>query len=61
MFNHAVIDARAEVRINGTVRLKARLTVFGLDRSAAGGTSMPDLTRRHAAVLAAHRNDKPVP
>ncbi len=61
VFNHTVIDAPAEVPINGTVHLKTRLTVFGLDCSAAGGTSMPDLTRRYAAVLAAHRNDKPVP
>jgi len=96
VFNHAVIGARAEVRINGTVHLKTRLpadatvpigwvavgdpaailppdrhdaiwaiqekldfpkAVFGLDRPAAGMSVMPELTRRYAAFLAAHRDD----
>jgi carbonic anhydrase/acetyltransferase-like protein (isoleucine patch superfamily) len=32
-------------------------TVFGLDRPAEGQTLMPDLTRRYARALAAHRED----
>jgi carbonic anhydrase/acetyltransferase-like protein (isoleucine patch superfamily) len=99
VFNHAVIGARAEVRINGTVHLKTRLpedatvpigwvavgdpaailppdrhdtiwaiqekldfpkVVFGLDRPPAGTSLMPELTRRYAAFLRAHRNDKAV-
>jgi carbonic anhydrase/acetyltransferase-like protein (isoleucine patch superfamily) len=32
-------------------------TVFGLDRPAEGQTLMPDLTRRYARALAAHRQD----
>jgi len=33
-------------------------TVFGLDRPRAGGTIMPELTRRYAKALLAHREDK---
>jgi carbonic anhydrase/acetyltransferase-like protein (isoleucine patch superfamily) len=32
-------------------------TVFGLARPAAGGTIMPELTRRYGAALGAHRAD----
>jgi carbonic anhydrase/acetyltransferase-like protein (isoleucine patch superfamily) len=32
-------------------------TVFGLDRPPEGQTLMPDLTRRYARALAAHRED----
>jgi carbonic anhydrase/acetyltransferase-like protein (isoleucine patch superfamily) len=34
--------------------------VFGLDRDADGNCPMPELTRRYAAALAAHRRDRPV-
>jgi carbonic anhydrase/acetyltransferase-like protein (isoleucine patch superfamily) len=96
VFNHAVIGARAEVRINGTVHLKTivppdatvpigwvavgdpasilppdrhdeiwaiqeRLdfpkAVFGLERPPSGTSLMPELTRRYAAFLRAHRDD----
>jgi carbonic anhydrase/acetyltransferase-like protein (isoleucine patch superfamily) len=99
VFNHAVIGARAEVRINGTVHIKTRLpqdatvpigwvavgdpaailppdqhdaiwaiqekldfpkAVFGLDRPPAGSSLMPELTRRYAAFLRAHRDDTAV-
>jgi carbonic anhydrase/acetyltransferase-like protein (isoleucine patch superfamily) len=33
--------------------------VFGLQRPAAGGTIMPELTRRYARFLAGHRDDAP--
>jgi len=33
-------------------------TVFGLARPQAGGTIMPELTRRYAKALLAHREDK---
>jgi len=33
-------------------------TVFGLARPEAGGTIMPELTRRYAKALLAHREDK---
>ena len=32
--------------------------VFGLDRPAPGKTIMPELTRRYAEALSAHRNDR---
>jgi carbonic anhydrase/acetyltransferase-like protein (isoleucine patch superfamily) len=96
VFNHAVIGARAEVRINGTVHLKTTVppdttvpigwvavgdpatilppdrhdeiwaiqerldfprAVFGLERPPAGTSLMPELTRRYAAFLRAHRDD----
>lgn len=99
VFNHAVIGARAEVRINGTVHLKTMLpadatvpigwvavgdpaailppdrhdaiwaiqekldfpkAVFGLARPPSGTSLMPELTRRYAAFLRAHRNDTEV-
>jgi carbonic anhydrase/acetyltransferase-like protein (isoleucine patch superfamily) len=99
VFNHAVIGARAEVRINGTVHLKTVVpadatvpigwvavgdpaailppdrhdaiwaiqekldfpkAVFGLDRPPPGSSLMPELTRRYAAFLRAHRNDSEV-
>jgi carbonic anhydrase/acetyltransferase-like protein (isoleucine patch superfamily)/enamine deaminase RidA (YjgF/YER057c/UK114 family) len=34
--------------------------VFGLERSAAGQTVMPELTRRYAHFLGRHRDDHPV-
>ena len=34
--------------------------VFGLERSAAGQTIMPELTRRYAHFLGRHRDDHPV-
>ncbi|MBI3451791.1 MAG: gamma carbonic anhydrase family protein [Rhodospirillales bacterium] len=97
IFNHAVIGARAEVRINATVHLSSRLApnaivpvgwvavgdpaeilspdqheriweiqkplnfpkvVFGLDRPPEGGTIMPEITRRYAMHLRAHRADQ---
>ncbi|HKW95266.1 MAG TPA: gamma carbonic anhydrase family protein [Methylomirabilota bacterium] len=33
-------------------------TVFGLDRAAKGDTIMPELTRRYARALGAHRRDR---
>jgi carbonic anhydrase/acetyltransferase-like protein (isoleucine patch superfamily) len=99
VFNHAVIGARAEVRINGTVHLKTVVpqdatvpigwvavgdpaailppdqhdviwaiqekldfpkAVFGLDRPPPGVSLMPELMRRYAAFLRAHRNDTEV-
>jgi carbonic anhydrase/acetyltransferase-like protein (isoleucine patch superfamily) len=96
VFNHAVIGARTEVRINGTVHLKTTVppdttvpigwvavgdpatilppdrhdeiwaiqerldfpkAVFGLERPPAGTSLMPELTRRYAAFLRAHRDD----
>jgi carbonic anhydrase/acetyltransferase-like protein (isoleucine patch superfamily) len=99
VFNHAVIGARAEVRINGTVHLKTVVpadatvpigwvavgdpaailppdrhdaiwaiqekldfpkAVFGLDRPPPGSSLMPELTRRYAAFLRAHRDDSEV-
>jgi carbonic anhydrase/acetyltransferase-like protein (isoleucine patch superfamily) len=99
VFNHAVIGARAEVRINGTVHLKTIVpedatvpigwvavgdpaailppdrhdaiwaiqekldfpkAVFGLDRPPPGSSLMPELTRRYAAFLRAHRDDSEV-
>jgi carbonic anhydrase/acetyltransferase-like protein (isoleucine patch superfamily) len=99
VFNHAVIGARAEVRINGTVHLKTIVpedatvpigwvavgdpaailppdrhdaiwaiqekldfpkAVFGLERPPPGGSLMPELTRRYAAFLRAHRDDSEV-
>ena len=33
-------------------------TVFGLDRASAGETLMPELTRRYAAALGRHRDDR---
>lgn len=99
VFNHAVIGARAEVRINGTVHLKTVVpedatvpigwvavgdpaailppdrhdaiwaiqekldfpkAVFGLERPPPGSSLMPELTRRYAAFLRAHRNDSEV-
>ena len=99
IFNHAVIGARAEVRINGVVHLKTRLpadatvpigwvavgdpaailppdqhdriwaiqekldfpqTIFGLARPEPGATVMPELTRRYAALLRAHAEDKAI-
>jgi len=99
VFNHAVIGARAEVRINGTVHLKTVVpedatvpigwvavgdpaailppdrhdaiwaiqekldfpkAVFGLDRPPPGTSLMPELTRRYAAFLRAHRDDSEV-
>ena len=33
-------------------------TVFGLERPAAGETIMPDMTRRYARALGAHREDR---
>jgi carbonic anhydrase/acetyltransferase-like protein (isoleucine patch superfamily) len=35
-------------------------TVFGLDRPPAGETIMPELTRRYARALGAHREDHPL-
>jgi carbonic anhydrase/acetyltransferase-like protein (isoleucine patch superfamily) len=35
-------------------------TVFGLARAQAGGTIMPELTRRYAKALLAHREDKTI-
>jgi carbonic anhydrase/acetyltransferase-like protein (isoleucine patch superfamily) len=35
-------------------------TVFGLDRPPAGETIMPELTRRYARALGAHRQDHPL-
>jgi carbonic anhydrase/acetyltransferase-like protein (isoleucine patch superfamily) len=32
-------------------------TVFGLERAPEGGTVMPEMTRRYARALAAHRDD----
>ncbi|HKO06073.1 MAG TPA: gamma carbonic anhydrase family protein [Alphaproteobacteria bacterium] len=99
IFNGAVIGARAEVRVNGTVHVNSHLaadatvpigwiavgrparlfppsaheelwpiqaaldfpgTVFGLGRPQAGGTIMPELTRRYAKALLAHREDKTI-
>ncbi|HXQ67851.1 MAG: gamma carbonic anhydrase family protein [Alphaproteobacteria bacterium] len=99
IFNGAVIGARAEVRVNGTVHVNSHLaadatvpigwiavgrparlfppsaheelwpiqqaldfpgTVFGLSRPQAGGTIMPELTRRYAKALLAHREDKAI-
>jgi len=99
IFNGAVIGARAEVRVNGTVHVNSHLaadatvpigwiavgrparlfppsaheelwpiqqaldfpgTVFGLARPQAGGTIMPELTRRYAKALLAHREDKTI-
>ncbi len=34
--------------------------VFGLERPAPGETIMPELTRRYAKALAAHRDDRPL-
>jgi carbonic anhydrase/acetyltransferase-like protein (isoleucine patch superfamily) len=100
VFNHAVIGARSEVRINGTVHLLTKLpedttvpigwvavgdpaqilpphehekiwalqkplnfpkVVFNLDRPPEGKSIMHELTRRYAAHLRAHRQDKPIP
>ena len=35
-------------------------TVFGLERAPAGGTIMPELTRRYAHFLGRHKDDRPV-
>jgi carbonic anhydrase/acetyltransferase-like protein (isoleucine patch superfamily) len=35
-------------------------TVFGLERAPAGGTIMPELTRRYGRALGAHRQDHPL-
>lgn len=97
VFNHAVVGARSEVRINGTVHLRTRIApdtsvpigwvavgdpaeilppheheriwaiqkpldfpkiVFNLERPPEGQSIMPDLTRRYAAHLRAHRQDE---
>lgn len=41
-------------------RLDFPKAVFGLERPAAGAAIMPELTRRYAAFLRAHRDDKAV-
>ncbi len=35
-------------------------TVFGLERAPAGQSIMPELTRRYARALGAHRQDRPL-
>lgn len=99
IFNGAVIEQRAEVRIHGVVHVRSRLpadatvpigwiavgdpakvfapsehdsiwpiqrdldfpgTVFGLPRAPAGGSIMPDVTRRYGRVLNRHRTDRPL-